>query len=100
MMEHLLIPGVQYGQKADMRPEVTPVRSDRQQCFGHGAEEHAVNQARILKRQCGSSCGNVKTTWQYGTGRSSADLASSHLSRAVDWHFGQWRFLQELYAMA
>ena len=48
-----LIPGMQYGQKADVRPEMVAVRRDGQQCFGHGAKEHAVNQARILKRQCG-----------------------------------------------
>ncbi len=53
MREHLLIPGMQHGQKADVCPEVTPVCRDRQQCFGHGAEERAIKQAWILKRQGG-----------------------------------------------
>ena len=53
MMPQGLAPGVQYGQEANVCPQMTPVRGDGQQCFGHGAEEHAINQARILKRQCG-----------------------------------------------
>ena len=44
-MEHLLIPGVQYRQKSDVRPEVTPVRSDGEQRFRYGAEEHIVCRA-------------------------------------------------------
>src|SRR5881394_1424460 len=53
MVHQFLIPGMQYGQKADVCPEVTPVGSNGQQSFGHGTEEYAVDQAGILKRQCG-----------------------------------------------
>jgi hypothetical protein len=38
MMEHLLIPGMQDGQKANLCSEVTRVRRDREEGFGYGAE--------------------------------------------------------------
>src|SRR5262249_16135602 len=43
------------------------------------------------------SWGKVKTTWKYGTGNNSFCLSSSHFFVFNDWHFGQCRFLQELY---
>src|SRR5436309_8547947 len=35
--------------------------------------------------------GRVKTTWKYGTGKSSAWRSASHSLAAAAWHFGQCR---------
>jgi hypothetical protein len=43
-----------------------------------------------------AGAGIVKTTWKYGTGKSSACRAASHAARARPWHFGQCRLRQEL----
>src|SRR5262249_32240272 len=40
--------------------------------------------------------GSVKTTWKYGTGRSSAWRSASHSLAAPAWHFGQCRSRQEV----
>jgi hypothetical protein len=40
--------------------------------------------------------GKVKTTWKYGTGKSSAWRSASHSLAAAAWHFGQCRLPQEL----
>ncbi len=39
--------------------------------------------------------GTVKTTWKYGTGRSSAARFSSHSSALCPRQLGQWRFRHE-----
>src|SRR5207244_9898079 len=38
--------------------------------------------------------GRVKTTWKYGTGKSSAWRSASHCLAATAWHFGQCRSRQ------
>src|SRR5215831_18716301 len=38
--------------------------------------------------------GRVKTTWKYGTGKSSARRSASHCLAAAAWHFGQCRLPQ------
>src|SRR5213595_2686270 len=38
--------------------------------------------------------GRVKTTWKYGTGKSSAWRSASHSLAAAAWHFGQCRSRQ------
>src|SRR5271163_195891 len=43
--------------------------------------------------------GRVKTTWKYGTGKSSAWRLASHSLAAAAWHFGQCPLRQELYEM-
>jgi hypothetical protein len=58
MVQQLLIPGVEYGQKADVSSELALVGGNRQQRFGNGAEQDAVDKALILQRQCG------KLLWQ------------------------------------
>jgi hypothetical protein len=68
--------------------------------FGNGSERRTLD-AAFDQADVGAIQAAVQgKAFLRDPGRSSADLASSHLSRAVDWHFGQWRFLQELYAMA
>jgi hypothetical protein len=44
-----LAPGMEHGQKADLRAEVARIGGDLQQCFGSGLEEQAVNDSFVLQ---------------------------------------------------
>src|SRR6266699_2108697 len=46
------------------------------------------------------AAGSVKTTWKYGTGKSSASRSASQRRAVAPWHFGQCRLRQELYAIS
>ena len=47
----VLPPGVQDRQKTDRRAQTFGIGRDREQCFRCGAEQDAIDLARILKRQ-------------------------------------------------
>ncbi len=49
VMLEVLPPGVEDGQEADLRPEVLRVDGDLPQGLGGGAEEQAIDHARVLQ---------------------------------------------------
>jgi len=49
MESELLIPGVQHGEEADFRTEVTRIASDFEQGFRTGAEQQTVDEFLILQ---------------------------------------------------
>ena len=49
MEPELLIPGVQHGEEADFRAEVSRITSDFEKCFGTGAEQQIVDDFLILQ---------------------------------------------------
>ena len=46
--QHFLTPGVEHSEVADMCAETAWIRGKGQQGFRDGAEQHVVNQPRIL----------------------------------------------------
>jgi len=50
----------------------------------------------LYRIRSSNSEGKVKTKWKYFTGNSSQRRFSTHSSRAIDWHFGQWLLRQLL----
>jgi len=87
--------------------EIAPIWAPR--CFGSCPNAKSVSLLtwkRMLyisfgcfKQNWLSSCGIVNTTWKYVQSNKSSLRAKIQRSRFVVWHFGQWRFLHELYAM-
>jgi hypothetical protein len=53
MVQEILSPSVQHGEKADLRAEVLTIARDGQQGFGGGTEEDAVNDLRVIERDGG-----------------------------------------------
>src|SRR5713101_1442858 len=52
MESKLLTPGMQHGEEADFRTEVTRVASDFEKCLGTGAEQQIVDDFLVLQSQC------------------------------------------------
>src|SRR5258708_20557715 len=52
MEPELLAPGVQHGEEADFRAEVSRIASDFEKCFRTGAEQQTVDDFLILQSQC------------------------------------------------
>ena len=52
MEPKLLIPGVQHGEEADFRAEMSRIASDFEKCFRTGAEWQTVDDFLILQSQC------------------------------------------------
>ena len=96
MVQQGLAPSVKDGEEAELGAKMFGISGDCAQGFGSGVEQDVVDRSLVVKGEAAISCGTVKTTWKYGTGRSSDRRSSSHWARASDWHFGQWRFRQEL----
>jgi hypothetical protein len=76
----LLAPGVEDGQKTDASPEVLRVGGDLEQRLGGTGEQSIEEPPLIAPDQIVSSAGRVKTTWKYGTGKSSSRRLSSQRS--------------------
>ena len=49
---------MKHGQKADARPQMSPIGSDREQGLGNGAEQESIEQALILPAQRSEGLGN------------------------------------------
>src|SRR5258708_19286963 len=61
MEPELLAPGVQHGEEADFRAEVSRIASDFEKCFRTGAEQQTVDDFLILQsegRELGGKCEN------------------------------------------
>jgi hypothetical protein len=55
VVQHSLIPGMEYGEKPDVGSEPARVGGNSEQRFGDGTEEHAVDDTLILKSQLRNS---------------------------------------------
>ncbi|SDK05612.1 hypothetical protein SAMN05216338_108314 [Bradyrhizobium sp. Rc2d] len=86
-----LAPGMEDGGHAELGAKMLGVGRDGGERLGRGAEQDGVDHRLVLEAISPAGTGKVKTTWKYGTGRSSACR-----SAAAPWHFGQCRLRQEL----
>ena len=88
-------PGVEHGRESDAGAEVLGVGGDGDQGLGGGFEQQVIDNGLVVIGNVGDRSGRVKTTWKYGTGKSSAWRSASHSLAAAAWHFGQCRLPQE-----
>ena len=97
MVQQVLTPSVQHGDKTDLGAEMTRIGGDRASASrpppGTGWRRPL---ALFWNAISAAAAGTVKTTWKYGTGSNSAWRSASHAARASPWHFGQCRLRQEL----
>jgi hypothetical protein len=49
MMQQVLAPGVEYGEKTDLGAEMARVAGDGEERLGGGAEQQAVNHLLVMK---------------------------------------------------
>jgi hypothetical protein len=52
MVQQILPPRVQDREEADFRAEMFRIGGNRAQCFGAGPEQHVVEHAFVLVREC------------------------------------------------
>jgi len=83
------IPGVEDGGESDARAEVLGVAAMVIKVSAAVLSNRSINDGLVLIGDVGDRSRRVKTTWKYGTGKSSAWASASHCLAATAWHFGQ-----------
>ena len=76
-----LTPGVKHTEATGI--DMQAALSDVGQSAASGLEQQRIEQAWCVECDDIQIIGTVKTTWKYGTGRSSAERASIHRLRAT-----------------
>ena len=91
-----LAPGMQHGGHADPGAEMLRIGSDRGERLGRHFEQQAIDQRLVLVRDR-AELGRQREHHVEVGDRQQLGLAGCQPALAADpWHFGQWRFRQEL----
>ena len=94
MEEQFARPGVQHSGQAELRVQPAVAKVEQ------GARNQSISRSYIslgfTRANPRSSWGSVKTTWKYLVGMIRWRRCSIHRAWVRLWHFGQWRFRQEL----
>jgi len=64
VMQQVLTPGVKHGKKANARPQMSLIGSDREQRLGNGAKQESIEPALILQAQVSEGLRNGEHQWQ------------------------------------
>ncbi len=91
-----LAPGMQNAEEADLGAEVLGIGGDFQQGCGAGFEQELEENFLVLPDQRDQRMRHAEDQMIVARRQQFLLPGRNHFSRALVWHFGQWRLRQEL----